>query len=429
MKTSSNLRVIFYNPSGQGGICHYTHQLADNLARLGVDATILTSEGYELKHLSRDFKLKFLFRKSRIKNLAVNFISQAPSSLFHRTSNGNGRNPFDRPIPQAEEGFQVPVFLKTLRLRFLLYKAAISLLYHRPDVIHIQWLIDRNEDYKFIRLLKWLGFIIVYTVHDILPQGAEVHPDREAIKKIYGKVDAIIVHAAGNKKEILSLFNLDPGKIHVIPHGSNELFNTNKAVSKEIARKELGIPPAKKVILFFGIIKRYKGLEYLVEAFHEIKKQVSNAILLVVGSIYDRDIEGFRYYSRLIDEIRTRDDVLCVPDYIPFEKIAPYFCAADVVVLPYTKTYTSGVLLAAYAAGRPVVVTDTGASREVVESGRSGIVVPPRDSKALSQAIVEIVNSSDMEEMGKYAKHLAETRYSWRNVALKTTDLYRSLTV
>jgi glycosyltransferase involved in cell wall biosynthesis len=402
VSTNSNLRVVFYNPSAHGGICHYTHQLADNLASLGVDATILTSEGYELEHLNRTFTLKMLFRKSRIKNLAAKFITQVPTSVFfNRRVDSNGRNPIDRP----------------------------ALLLHRPDVIHIQWLIDRSEDYKFIRLLKRLGFTTVYTVHDLLPQEAEAHPDYDVIRKIYRTVDAIIVHAERHKTEIISVFGVDSSKVHVIPHGSNGLFYAKNPISKEIARKELDISPAQKVILFFGIIKRYKGLEYLVEAFQEIKKEVDNALLLVVGSIYDGDSEGFKYYSRLIDKLRTRDDVICVPDYVRFEKIGQYFCAADVVVLPYTKTYTSGILLTAYAAGRPTVVTDTGALSEVVESGKSGFVVPPRDSRALSKAIVEIVNGSDMERMGKYARHLAETKYSWRSVALKTSDLYRSLTV
>jgi glycosyltransferase involved in cell wall biosynthesis len=430
VSANSNLRVVFYNPSGHGGICHYTHQLADNLASLGVDATILTSEGYELEHLNRNFTLKMLFRKSRIKNLAAKFITQVPTSVFfNRRSNSNGRNPIDRPISQSEQTVQILGFLKILRLRLLLYKTAIALLLHRPDVIHIQWLIDRSEDYKFIRLLKRLGFTTVYTVHDLLPQEAEAHPDYDVIRKIYRTVDAIIVHAERHKTEIISVFGVDSSKVHVIPHGSNGLFYTKNPVSKEIARKELDISPAQKVILFFGIIKRYKGLEYLVEAFQEIKKEVDNALLLVVGSIYDGDREGFKYYSRLIDKLRTRDDVICVPDYIRFEKIGEYFCAADVVVLPYTKTYTSGILLTAYAAGRPTVVTDTGALSEVVESGKSGFVVPPRDSRALSKAIVEIVNGSDMERMGNYARHLAETKYSWRSVALKTSDLYRSLTV
>jgi glycosyltransferase involved in cell wall biosynthesis len=286
---------------------------------------------------------------------------------------------------------------------------------------------DRREDYNFINLLKFLGFTVVYTAHDLFPNTNASPDDHNLLERIYQKVDAIIVHGNTNKNEIVNKFNLSRDNVHVIPHGSNDLFYRGKNIPKAAAKTQLGISPSQRVILFFGVIKRYKGLEYLVDAFEEVSEQVDNAILLVVGKIYDADAEGFRYYSALINQIRKRDDVICVPRYIPFDKIGLYFTAADVVVLPYDKTYTSGVLLAAYAAGRPVVVTDTGELSEVVESGKSGFVVPPRNSKALTQAIIEILASSKLEEMGKYARHLAETKYSWQSVASRTTDLYQAL--
>ena len=230
-----------------------------------------------------------------------------------------------------------------------------------------------------------------------------------------------------NKEELTSLFRVNPNKIHVIPHGSNELFYTDKDWPKPVAKRELGIISSQKVILFFGIIKRYKGLEYLVQAFEDIKRHVQNTTLLVVGRVYDSDTESHAFYSTLIDRMRGRDDIICVPDYIPFDKIGLYFSASDVVALPYTKAYTSGILLTAYAAGRPVVATDTGALKEAVEPGKSGLIVPPRDAKALSSAMVEILTRSDIEAMGRYAKHLAQARYSWTSVASQTSVLYRSL--
>src|SRR5205085_3119139 len=115
---------------------------------------------------------------------------------------------------------------------------------------------------------------------------------------------------------------------------------------------------------------------------------VRGAFLLIVGQIYAADTEGFQYYTRLIDALRNEEDVLCVPRYVPLEAVGDYLAAADVVALPYTRTYQSGVLLAAYAAGRPVVVTDTGALKETVEPGKSGVVVAPSDAKALAHGIV-----------------------------------------
>jgi len=420
--SNRRLRIAIYDPSGQGGICHYSYELAQHLALMGSDVTLVTTENYELKHLPRNFNIVFLFKKSWIKRLALSLIVPVRWQGAHHTERAfqNGA------LARAKiTGFSL---VRNLRLKITWLKAVFLFLWKRPHLIHFQWLVDRDREHFFINLLKLLRFKVVYTVHDLLPQESDAHTERDVLEKTYRKVDALIVHAEKNKKELVSAFNVDPDRIYVIPHGSNNLFHANQKISKEVAKSGLGISPTQKVILFFGIIKRYKGLEYLVEAFQEVKEQVNNATLLVVGSIYDADVEGFKYYSRLIDQIRSRDDVMCVPNYVPFETMDCYFSAADVVVLPYTKTYTSGVLLTAYAAGRPVIVTDTGALSEVVETGKSGVVIPPADPKALSKAIVEVINSSEMEEMGRYAKYLAETRYSWKSVASKTTDLYRSLT-
>ena len=220
--------------------------------------------------------------------------------------------------------------------------------------------------------------------------------------------------------------------MHVIPHGSFDLFYTDKNMAKDMAkdmaRKKIGVPNRKKVILFFGLIKKYKGLEYLVYAFQKAKEKLDDIVLLIVGNISNENNEDFKFYSDLIDQISHDDDIICVNEYIPFEKINSYFLASDLVVLPYIKTYTSGVLLAAYAAGRPTIVTDTGALSEVVEVDKSGFIVPPKDVNALAQAIMKALSEPDqMEEMGNYAKHLSETVYSWSNIALKTINVYQSL--
>jgi glycosyltransferase involved in cell wall biosynthesis len=424
MKSKQPLKIAMYDPSGQGGICHYTYQLAQNLALLGTDVTLVTSENYELKHLPRKFNILFLFKRSWVKRLGVRLIAPVgwQRSGYKEPALQDGAHADKKPPGLA--------LLKNFRLRITWLKAALLFLWKRPHLIHFQWFVDRQQEYFFINLLKLLRFKIVYTAHDLLPQEAEEHPDHDFLKKINRKVDAVIVHAENNKKELASLFHVDPKKIFVIPHGSNELFYTAKGMSKEAAREKLGLARGNKVILFFGLIKRYKGLEYLVQAFQEAKDQLENLNLLIVGKIYEQDVEGFKFYSDLIGQLSSRSDVVCVEQYVPLEEVSMYFYASDVVVLPYVRNYTSGVLLSAYAAGRPVVVTDTGGLKEQVEIGKSGFVVPPKDTKVLARAIVEIVrNSRQSEEMGKYAKSLAENYYCWSSVASKTISLYQHLTL
>ena len=424
MNSNRPLSVAIYDPSGHGGICHYSFQLAQHLTLQGTDTTLVTTENYELKHLQRKFPIIFLFKKSWIKHVALSLIIMIRRLSAHSAHHEEGALQIGVPGCLTITSFSA---VRNVRLTIASLKAACLFLWRRHHLIHIQWFMDRRREPWFINLLKLLRFKLVYTIHDLRPQEYDAHIDRNLLRKTYHRVDALIVHAEKTKRELVTAFDVDPDKVYVIPHGSNNLFDATHEISKEIAKNRLRISSSQKVILFFGIIKRYKGLEYLVEAFHAVKEQVSNTTLLVVGSIYEADVEGFKYYSRLIDQIGSRDDVVCVPKYVPIETIHAYFSAADVVVLPYTETYTSGVLLTAYAAGRPVIVTDTGALSEIVESGRSGLVVPPRDAKALSEAIVELFARSDIEEMGRYAKYLAEARYSWTHVASKTNELYRSL--
>jgi glycosyltransferase involved in cell wall biosynthesis len=182
------------------------------------------------------------------------------------------------------------------------------------------------------------------------------------------------------------------------------------------------------VILFFGLIKRYKGLEYLVEAFEEVRRRVNDAFLLIVGDVYAADAVGHAFYSNLIERLRGRDDVLCVARYVALESVGGYLAASDVIVLPYARTFQSGVLLAAYAAGKPVVVTDTGGLGEAVEQGKSGVVVSPRDPKALAEGIISVLSDPKLRSaMGERARVLARTVYSWDAIAARTTELYESV--
>jgi len=165
----------------------------------------------------------------------------------------------------------------------------------------------------------------------------------------------------------------------------------------------------------------------LVEAFEGVRSSVENAMLLIAGQIGEGEPKAFQYYSDLVGQLACRDDVMCVNDHIPLKEVQKYFLAADVVVLPYVQASQSGVLLLAYAAGRPVIVTDTGGLSEVVENDLSGYVIPPKDVQALVRAITKIIQEPTLlEKMGAHAKHLAEITYSWKCIALRTMDVYRS---
>ena len=224
-------------------------------------------------------------------------------------------------------------------------------------------------------------------------------------------MDAIIVHAESNKRELSETLTVDPGKVFVIPHGAYGLFYREKKTSKEEARQLLQLPPDEKVLLLFGSVRRYKGLEYLAPAFRLVRQRVPNVTLLIVGDVQGEDPEELEFNSKLIAEIEHEEGIVFRRGYVDFEKVGDYFTAADVIMLPYIKTYQSGVLLLACMAGRPVVATDTGGLAEVVEAGKSGLIVPPRDVESLAEATVTLVaDPQKTDEMGRYARYLAGDR-------------------
>jgi glycosyltransferase involved in cell wall biosynthesis len=427
MKSARRLKIALYDPTGSGGVCHYSFQLAESLAEAGCDVTLLSTEDHELKELPRCFKLYPLFKKSRVRSL-LTAIFLAPRKAASDRMEMAAR--YSGVASEARSPSVTIKFLKLWRLRMLWLKAILFLLWKGPQVIHFQWVVDRKADSHFIQLLKWLRFTIVYTAHDVLPHDDDTPEARRLFQKLYNFADAVVVHAEKNKQQMIDSFSIDPGKISVIPHGANTLFFKSQDLSREEARARLRMPATRKVVLFFGLIKRYKGLEYLLQAFKQIREQANEATLLIVGSVYNGDPATFQYYSNLLAQFDTQDDVIRVTEYVSFDRVGYYFAAADVVVLPYVKTTQSGILLSAFAAGRPVVVTDTGGLSELVEDGRSGFVVPPRNTQALARAIMEIIkNPGKRSEMGQTAKQLAQTRYSWKTAAAKTIELYQSVTV
>lgn len=413
------LKVVLYEPSGRGGICHYSYELAQALAGRGADVTLLTTSNYELEHLPRRFRRRFVFKASILKRLLSTLLRLRPGD---RKRGGPLEGEYRRRAPRGRLKR-----LATLRGEWLKSIAAFFLLVRGADVLHVQSG-ARGRDLAFIRILRAFGLRVVYTAHDVLPHGEHSREEGTALARTYQSVDHVIVHAESNRQELMHLFGVEEDRISVIPHGSYDFLFRGEKLDKQEARSRVGFPLDRQIVLFFGLIKRYKGLEFLVEAFRTVEERIPNATLAIVGDVFSGDPEGYRYYSRLLDQASRRSNVVCVTRYVPVDRVGLYLTAADVVVLPYTKTYQSGVLLSAYAAGRPVVVTETGGLAEVVENGKSGIVVPTRNSSALAEALRGMLADPEaLAEMGERAAELARTRFAWDRIAQRTLALYQTV--
>lgn len=159
--------------------------------------------------------------------------------------------------------------------------------------------------------------------------------------------------------------------------------NFGEPVSKEVARKRLGLAESQKIVLFFGFIRPYKGLDLLLQAMADKRLSEQNITLLIAGEYY----ENAQPYLALIDRLLLKDRVRCDTHFIADNEVRYYLCAADVVIQPYKHATQSGVTPLAYHFERPMIVTRVGGLADAVTHEEAGIVCEP-DSKAIADAIL-----------------------------------------
>lgn len=292
---------------------------------------------------------------------------------------------------------------------------------NKIDVLHVQWFILSPIDAFYIKKIKKMGTRIIVTVHDILPFN-EMFYDYLSHKKIYSMADKIIVQAKPNIERMNNKFNNIESKVVYIPHG-NFVEHVN-IIEKDKARELLNINKDKKVILFFGQIKKVKGLDVLIKGYSELIKQNNdkNLLLLIAGKVWGDDLSK---YEKLIEELNIKENVRLDIKYIPDEQISWYYSAADINVLPYREVYQSGVVHLAYAYKIPVIATNVGSFPEVVLDNLSGILVEKENYKELAQAINNLVYDDEkIKKMGIIGREYIEENFSWDKIADNISDLY-----
>lgn len=300
--------------------------------------------------------------------------------------------------------------------RFVVKKA----IKEKFDVVHVQWFQFSPVDYYYLKKLKKSGIKIVVSVHDILPFNEKKY-DMPFHKKIYGLCDEIIVQAKNNIKRFNELFPEDSKKVTFIPHG-HFLDFADKHEKKE-SRARLNIPMDKTVLLFFGQIKKVKGVGVLLEAFGKLTQKRNDLYLVIAGSVWKDD---FAPYQEIIDKYNLSDAQLKTDiHFIPDEKIGYYYSACDVAVLPYLDVYQSGVIQLVYAYGKPAIATAIAPFMEIVEDGVTGFLCTPNDADSLSNTIERAVeNAKDYEVLGEAGRKRIEIKYSWKEIAEKIMELY-----
>jgi len=183
--------------------------------------------------------------------------------------------------------------------------------------------------------------------------------------------------------------------------------NFGEPISKHDARLALGVPSDKKIILFFGFIRQYKGLDLLLRAMSILKQQQDAPLLLIAGEFY----EDRQSYEQLIDELGIRDLLILRTDFIPDSEVRNYLCAADFVIQPYRHATQSGITPLSYHFEKPMLVTNVGALPAMVPHEQAGIVTTP-DPAAIARGIQQLYSLGEAH----FLFHLRneKKKYNWQ---------------
>jgi glycosyltransferase involved in cell wall biosynthesis len=346
---------------------------------------------------------KYLSEKNDVK--IFSFKRQYPEFLFP------GKTQYET----GEPAFKVPkekniIFVDSIN-PFNWFFTALKIRKEKPDLlIYKYWMPFFAPCYFtisfFVKLFTKTK--VLFICDNVIPHEKRIG-DKFLTKLVFSTVNHFIVQSKTVEKD-LEIFNKKNKPYRLSPHPLYNIFG--EKVEKENARKfieenynvKLG---TEKVILFFGYIRKYKGLMYLIEAMPEIMK--SNDIkLLIAGEFYDDE----KPYKEKIKELGLGKNIVLLSDFMPDEKVKYFFSACDCLVLPYTNATQSGIVQIAYYYDKPAVVTDVGGLSEVVIKDKTGIIINPGDVKAIADAVKRFYDEKLEVKFSENIK-TEKLKYSW----------------
>ncbi|MBT3417979.1 MAG: glycosyltransferase family 4 protein [Flavobacteriales bacterium] len=272
-------------------------------------------------------------------------------------------------------------------------------------------------------LSKILGMKVVYTIHDIVSFENE-KSNKKWNKWLYKRADKILTHNHFSEKIFSENYTDLKNKIDIIPHGNYVPFLEAKT-DKSFSRTYLSIPQDKKVLLFFGMIKKVKGLEVLLQSLRNVIDQNPDSLLVIAGRVWKND---FSLYQKIIDENNLSNHCLIHDKFIPHDDVGHYYASADLIVLPYKRIYQSGVLMMSLSYEKAVLVSDLPPHTEVIVDKETGFVFKTESPKSLSEKLNSILSDVDnLEKIRKKGAELIKTKYDWTEIGILTKKSYQSI--
>lgn len=370
------MRIVLIGPTYpfRGGIAHYTTLLGRTLR----------------KHHEVTF---------------VSFKRQYPAFLFPGRSD---RDPSNEPLAINDVHFVIDP------LNPLTWMTALRIIKEsKADKIILPWWVTfwTLPFFFMVLMAKWrCRAHIVFICHNVIEHESNFLK-RSATKMVLSQADRLITHSREETRRLRALVGSGVDAVTAFHPTYDEL--SDKRYPKQEAKMKLGLQG--DVLLFFGFVRPYKGLNILLEALPIVLKE-KRLTLVVAGEFWGRR----QAYSCHIDRLNIRSHVRIIDRYIPNEEVGIYFAAADIVVQPYLSASGSGVCQLALGFDRPVIATQVGSLSEVIEDGVNGRLVVPNDAAALASAISESLEPATIQEFSRNAAKTKE-KFTWESMAAIVT--------
>lgn len=369
MVTNMSKKIIMIGPvyPYKGGISHYTGLMYRELVKR-----------YDVEMLSYKMQYpKFLFRKEQKDYSSDSFKIDEAKFMIHTA------NPLN------------------------IIRTARYIKRQRPDMVLIQWWHPYFAPSYFLLQRFMGGQNITFVCHNVFPH--ERFPmDKLLTKLAIKRGNHYILHAEEEAKELKKI--KEESDYVVTPHPTYNAFRF-EGMDKSRARDRLHIAQDEKILLFFGFVRDYKGLRYLLRAMPEIVREEEKVRLWIVGE-FGADREEYR---DLITELKMQEYVRVVDAYTPDREVEQYFAMADLVVLPYTSATQSGIVQIAFGFEKPVIVTNVGGLPDVVEDGMTGYVIEPEKPQEIANAVLRFYHE---EKEQTFIDHIRQEsyRFSWERM-------------
>lgn len=260
----------------------------------------------------------------------------------------------------------------------------------KPEVIILQWWTSSvSHMHLLLKLMSTLlNLKLIIEFHEVVDPLEESILPLRLYSRLMGTIlrrnlCAYIVHSTSDKLLVAQRYKIPPQKIHIVPHG---LYDHYGRAIESIKAKEMLSIREDFIIMSFGLIRRYKGIKYLIQAFEQLpENMVQKSRLLIVGEIWERREE-------LLEQIKSspsREKITLVDEYASDDMIPIYFSAANIVVLPYLRASQSGIAHIAMSFGKPVIVSEVGGLKESMGGYEGAFFVPPMNSDSIKKELTK----------------------------------------